>query len=46
MDPVPTFNWVLESKPIASLILILPSNYKIAESNLLADEMVPKTGAR
>ena len=38
MGPVPTLNWVFENEGKASGILTHPSNYKRAESNLLADK--------
>ena len=41
---MPTFNWVFENRPIASLVLTQPSRYKRAESNLLADEKGPQQG--
>ena len=42
-DPVPTFNWVFENKPIiASLILTQPSRYERAKINLLAQEKGPR----
>ena len=42
-NPEPTFNCVFEYQPIASEILIQPSRYKWAESNLIADEKGPCT---
>ena len=38
MYSMPTFNWVFECHQTATEILTLPSRYKKAESNLLADE--------
>ena len=35
---MPTFNWIFKNQPIVLGILIQPSRYKKAESNLLADE--------
>ena len=42
VDPVPTFNQVFGYQPVVSVILSQPSRYKIAESNLLADEKGPQ----
>ena len=41
-DTVPTFNWDFENQPVPSGILMRPSRYKRAKSNLLADVKGPQ----